>query len=73
MTTVSSLLLMALCGMFIGCEIRTLRSDLVRLRQQRKRAAGRQKIMSRISQFGEFIRQMRNQIEEDAGEDDDDD
>ena len=43
---------------------------LHRLLQQRKRAAGRQKIMSHISQFGEFLRQMRAQIEEDAGDDD---
>lgn len=71
-TTISSLLLMALCGMFITRDIQSLRRDISRLKQQRKRAAGRQKIMSRISQFGEFLRQMRAQIEEDAGDDDDD-
>lgn len=70
LTTISGLLLMALCGMFITRDIQSLRRDLARLRQQRKRAAGRQKIMNRISQFGEFLRQMRAQIEEDAGDDD---
>lgn len=70
LTTISSLLLMALCGMFITRDIQSLRRDLARLRQQRKRAAGRQKIMNRISQFGEFLRQMRAQVEEDAGDDD---
>lgn len=68
--TISSLLLMALCGMSITSHIQSLRRGLARLRQQRKRAAGRQKIMNRISQFGEFLRQMRAQIEEDAGDDD---
>ena len=53
-------------------QIRPLRSELARLRQQRKRAAGRQKIVSRISQFADFLRQMRNQLEEDAGDDDED-
>jgi hypothetical protein len=72
MTTVSSLMLMALCGMFIGRDIQSLRRDLALLRQQRKRAAGRQKIVSRISQFADFLRQMRDQMEEDAGDDDDD-
>ena len=72
MTTVSSLMLMALCGMFIGRDIKTLRRDLARLRQQRKRAAGRQKIMSRVAQFGEFLRRMREQMEEDAADDADD-
>lgn len=72
MTTVSSLMLMALCGMFIARDIKALRREMALLRQQRKRAAGRQKIVSRISQFADFLRQMRDQMEEDAGDDDDD-
>jgi len=69
-TTVSSLMLMALCGMFTGRDIKTLRADIARLKQLRKRAAGRKKMMSRVAQFGEFLRQMRNQLEEDAADDD---
>lgn len=73
MTTVSSLMLMALCGMLIGLDIKSLRRDLARLRQQRKRAAGRRKIVSRISEFADALRHLREQMEEDAGDDDDDD
>ena len=69
-TTVSSLLMMGWCATLIGREIMSLRRDIARLRQQRKRAVGRQKMMSRVAQFGEFLRQMRAQIEEDAGDDD---
>lgn len=70
LTTVSSLLLMAFTGMLIGRDVRSLRADIEKLRQQRKRAAGRQKIVSRISEFSGFLRRMREQMEEDAGEDD---
>jgi len=69
-TTVSNLLLMAWCAMLTGSDIKALRSGMEKLKQQRKRAAGRQKMMSRVAQFGEFLRQMRAQIEEDAGDDD---
>jgi hypothetical protein len=72
LTTISSLLLMALCGMFIVRDIKTLHADLARLRQQRRRAAGLQKMMGRMAEFTEFLRQMRRQMEEDAGDDDED-
>ena len=69
---VSNIFLMLAVFANLYGQIRPLRSQLNSLRQQRKRAAGRQKIMNRISSFGEFLRQMRAQMEEDAGEDDDD-
>ena len=72
LTTVSSLLLMAFTGMLIGRDVRSLRADIEKLRQQRKRAAGRQRIVNGISTFAEFLRQMRASLEEDAGDDDDD-
>lgn len=72
LTTVSSLLLMAFTGMLIGRDVRSLRADIEKLRQQRKRAAGRQRIVNGISKFAEFLRQMRASLEEDAGDDDDD-
>lgn len=68
--TVSSLLLMAWCGILVGMDIKSVRRDIARLRQQRKRAAGRRKIMGRMAQFGELLRQLRSQIEEDADDDD---
>ena len=71
-TTGSSLMLMAWCAVLIGRDIKSTSTELARLRQQRKRAAGRQKIVSRISEFADFLRQMRNQLEEDAGDDDED-
>ena len=71
-TTGSNLMLMAWCAVLIGRDIKSTSTELARLRQQRKRAAGRQKIVSRISQFADFLRQMRNQLEEDAGDDDED-
>lgn len=71
-TTVSNLLLLAWCVILVGSEIRSLNRNIEKLKQQRKRAAGRQKIMSRMEQFTDFLRQMRAQIEEDAGDDDDD-
>jgi hypothetical protein len=71
-TTVSSLLLMALCGMFICHDIKTLRADIARLKQLRKRAVGRQKMMTYREHLAGFLRQIRAQIEEDAGEDEDD-
>ena len=71
-TTVTNLLLMAWTAWLVIRDIRSLRQNLVLLRQQRKRAAGRQKMMSRMEQFTDFLRQMRAQIEEDAGDDDDD-
>ena len=67
----SSILLMLAVFAILYGEIHQLRRDVANLRRQRKRAAGRQKIVSRISQFGELLRQMRAQMEEDAGEDDD--
>jgi hypothetical protein len=70
-TTVSNLLLMAWTAWLVIRDILSLRRSLGRLRQQRKRAAGRQKMMNRVSQFADFLRQMRAQIEEDAGDDDD--
>ena len=70
-TTVSNLLLMAWCSMLVGRNIMSLREDIALLRQQRKRAAGRQKIVNRITQFADALRQMRAQIEEDAGDDED--
>lgn len=73
MSTVSNMLLMAWTTWLVIREIMLLRRDLARLRQQRKRAVGRQKIMSRISQIGESLRQMRAQLEEDAADDDDED
>lgn len=69
-TTVSNLLLMAWSAWLVIRDIRSLRRSLNQLRQQRKRAAGRQKMMSRVAQFGEFLRQMRAQIEEDAADND---
>lgn len=72
LTTISSLLLMALCGMFIGRNIKTLRMAIARLKQLRKRAVGRQKMMSRVARLGDFLRHMREQIEEDAADEDDD-
>lgn len=72
-TMVTTLLVMAWGAMLVGLDIKKLRLDIARLCQQRKRAVGRQRIMSRISEFGEFLRRMRSQLEEDAGEDDDDD
>jgi len=71
LTTVSSLLLMAFTGMLIGRDVRSLRADIEKLRQQRKRAAGRQRIVNGISKFAEFLRQMRASLEEDAGDDED--
>ena len=71
-TTVSNLLLMAWTVWLVIRDIKSLRRDMEKLKQQRKRAAGRKKIMSRMAQFGDFLRQMRAQMEEDAGEDDDD-
>ena len=71
-TTGSSLMLMAWLAVLIGRDIKSTSTELARLRQQRKRAAGRQKIVSRISEFADFLRQMRNQLEEDAGDDDED-
>lgn len=67
-TTASNMLLMAWTVWLVIRDIRSLRRSLDRLRQQRKRAAGRQKMMSRMEQFTDFLRQMRNQIEEDAGD-----
>ena len=72
MTTISSLLLMALCGMFIGRDIRTLRASIGVLHRLRKHAVGRQRIMSRAKEFTEFLRRMRDELEGEAGEDDDD-
>lgn len=72
LTTISSLLLMAFCGMLIGRDIKTLRMAIARLKQLRKRAVGRQKMMSRVARLGDFLRHMREQIEEDAGDDDED-
>jgi len=69
-TTVSNLLLMAWTAWLVIRDIRSLRRNLALLRQQRKRAAGRQKMMSRMGQFVDFLRNMRAQIEEDAGDDD---
>lgn len=69
---VSSLLVMVWAGLITGQDIRTQRTELARLRQQRKRAAGRQKIVSRISEFADFLRRMREHLEEDAGDDDED-
>jgi len=71
MTTVSSLLLMALCGMFIGRDIRTLHASIGVLRRLRKHAVGRQRIMSRAQEFTEFLRRIREELEGEAGEDDD--
>jgi hypothetical protein len=71
-TTVSSLLLMALCGMFICHDIKTLRTDIASLKQLRKRAVGRQKMMTYREHLAGFLRQIRSQLEEGIGEDEDD-
>ena len=69
MAASSIFLMLAVFANLYG-QVRPLRDDIEKLKQQRKRAAGRQKIVSRISEFADFLRQMREQLEEDAGEDD---
>ena len=73
LTTVSSFFLMLAVFAVLYIQFTQLRSELTKLRQQRKRAAGRQKMISRMAQFGEFLRQMRSQIEEEEADDEDDD
>lgn len=68
-TTVSSLLLMAWLGMLVGCEIMSLRKDIARLRQLRKRAKIRQKSASRISEFSEFLSWMISKMGDNASDD----
>lgn len=72
MTTVSSLLLMAFSAWYVGLDIASLRADIARLKQLRKRAVGRQKLMTYREHLAGFLRQIRAQIEEDAGDDEDD-
>ena len=69
MAASSIFLMLAVFANLYG-QVRPLRADIEKLRQQRKRAAGRQRIVNGISKFADFLRQMRNQLEEDAGEDD---
>lgn len=68
-TTASSLLLMAWLGMLVGCEIMSLRKDIARLRQLRKRAKIRQKSASRISEFSEFLSWMISKMGDNASDD----
>lgn len=70
-TSVANLLLMAWCEVLVYSDVKAVRSNIATLKRIRKQAAGRQKIMGRMSEFAEFLRRMRAQLEEDAGDDDD--
>ena len=72
-TTVSNVLLMAWYLFMVYRDIKILRSELEKLRQQRKRAVGRQMLMGQMDAMRQFFEKMRGRIEEDAADDDDDD